>query len=274
MPLEGVKKLGIIAGAGYLPKHVYTACKEQGVECVVLALEGETSFELFHGVQLEKFKVYRISKILKKMHEEGVTHVTLAGRVKRAEISRLLMDLKGAKLFAMLVAKGMSDNSLLQTVMHFIEGEGFEIIAPDEIAQDVIVHKGVLTKVKPDKQAEVDIKSGMKILTGIADYDVGQSLVIQNGLVLGVEAAEGTDELVKRCGSIKQTDEAGPILLKICKPNQDKRVDLPCIGTDTVEMAHQYGLRGIAVEADTSLILDQINAIKLANKYKIFIIGV
>lgn len=274
MALKGVKKLGIIAGGGYLPRHVYDACIEQKVEVVVIGLENETSFDIFHDVKLEKFKVYKISKIIKRLKDEGVTHVTLAGKVHRAEISRLLMDIKGAKLFAAIMTKGLADNSLLKTVMNFIEKEGFNIIAPNDLANNIVVHKGVLTKAKPSKSAQETIKEGLKILRGIANYDVGQSLVIQNGLVLGVEAAEGTDELMKRCGAIKQVDEDKPILIKVCKPNQDKRVDLPCIGTDTIENAHISGIDGIVVEADKSLILDQDNALKLANKYKIFIVGV
>ncbi len=273
MALKGIKKLGIIAGDGYLPRHVYDACIESETEVVVIGLDNETDYEIFADVEISKFPVFKVSKIIKKLKDEKVSHITLAGKVKRADISRLLLDLKGAKLFAQIIKHGLADNSILQTIIRFLEKEGFEIIAPEKIASQIVIGKGCLTKTKPNKNALGDIKKGMKVLKGIADFDVGQALVIQHGLVLGVEAAEGTDELLKRCGEIKQSGD-GPILIKISKPKQDRRVDLPCIGSETIKNAIEFGFRGIAAEAGSALILDQDSTIKLANQNKIFIVGV
>ncbi len=270
--LNKIKKIGIIAGAGYLPMHVFEACKKHNIPAVVVGLENETSFELYNDEDIKKFKIHSISKIIDFLREEGVDSVTLAGKVKRAKISRLLLDLKGAKLFARVIKNGLEDNSILKTIIEFLEDEGFEIIAPEKIATNIILTKGFLTVNKPDKVAEDDIKKGIKILKGIASFDVGQALIIQNGLVLGVEAAEGTDELIKRCGEIKQEGE-GPILIKVIKPGQDKRVDLPCLGPDTIINAGKFGIRGIASEAGSTLILDQNNTLKLADKLGIFIYG-
>ncbi len=273
MALKGIKKLGIIAGDGSLPRHVYDACIESKTDVVVIGLDHETNYEIFADVEVSRFPVYKVSKILKKLKDENVSHVTLAGKVKRADIPRLLLDIKGAKLFAQIVKYGLADNSILQTIIRFIEKEGFEIIAPEKVANEIVLGKGALTKAKPNKAALSDIKQGLKVLKGIATFDVGQSLVIQNGLVLGVEAAEGTDELLKRCGEIKQSGD-GPILIKISKPKQDRRVDLPCIGPETIKNAAMYGFKGVAAEAGSALILDEVSTIKLANQNKIFIVGV
>lgn len=273
MAHEKIKKLAIIAGSGYLPRHVYDACRLKDIKCELVTLENETSLELFKNIKHSKYKIHKISQILKHCKETGASHITLAGKVKRANISRLLLDFKGAKLFAMIVKNGINDNAILKTILTFIEGEGFKIIAPEKIATNIILHKGALSKAKPNKSAKEDIKHGLKVLKGIASYDVGQALIVQNGLVLGVEAAEGTDGLIKRCGEIKQEGE-GPVLIKIVKPEQDKRVDLPCIGPDTIITSHKYGIRGIAAEAGNTLILDQVNTIKLADKYKIFVFGI
>lgn len=267
-----IKKIGIVAGAGYLPKHVLEACKEQNIPYVVIGLEKETSFDLFKDEKIHTFKIYNISKIFDFLKSEGVNYLTLAGKVKRANISRLLLDFKGAILFAKVIRKGLSDGAILKTILDFIEQEGFKIIAPEKVANNIILNKGYITKSKPDLVAEKDIKQGIKILRGIASFDVGQALIIQNGLVLGVEAAEGTDDLIKRCGEIRQEGE-GPILIKIIKPEQDKRVDLPCIGPDTILNAQKYGIRGIAAEAGSTLVLDQVNTVKLANRLGIFIHG-
>jgi DUF1009 family protein len=276
MQLSKIKKLGILAGSGNLPKHVVEACKTKDINYCIIGFEDETDEDILLDLKAYKFKVYAISKIINKLKEEGVTHVTLAGRVKRTDLTRLLLDLKGAKLLALIIKSGLADNSVLMTILNFIEREGFEIIPPELIASDVVIQKGCITKAKPDDSAEKDISQGVKILKGIATFDVGQSLAIQGGLTLGVEAAEGTDELIRRCGEVRQQglgDEA-PILIKISKPNQDRRVDLPCIGPQTIENAFKYGFRGLAVEAGSTLVLDQEETVKLANKYKIFIVGI
>ena len=275
MQLKRGEKLAIIAGDGSLPVHVADACKEQEMKYSVFTFEGEGDNARFtkHADKLHSFKIHSISKILAKLREEGVTHLTLAGKVRRTDLKRLMMDFKGAMLLARIIKSGLADNSLLTTIIKFCEDEGFTVIAPEKIAREIVVEKACLTKVKPDKTALADISQGTKIVSGIANFDVGQSLVIQGGLVLGVEAAEGTDELIKRCGSIKQEGEA-PVLVKISKPNQDMRVDLPCIGVNTVELAHEYGFKGIAVRANSTLMLDQKETIALANKYKLFIVGI
>jgi hypothetical protein len=275
MPHNKISKLGILAGAGNLPKHVADACKEKSISYCVIGLDDEIDAHLFEGEKnLHKFKIHSVSKIIAKLKEEGVTHVTLTGRVKRADLARLLLDIKGAKLLALILKNGIADNAILTTIMKFIEKEGFKIVAPESIASDIIVQKGSLTKVKPDESAIQDINQGLKVLKGIASFDVGQSLVIQGGLTLGVEAAEGTDELIKRCGEVKQVVDVAPILIKVAKPNQDRRVDLPCVGPQTIELAFKYGIRGIAVDAGSTLLIEPEETIKLANKYKIFIVGI
>jgi len=273
MKIEQIKKLGIIAGDGFLPKHVFDSCKKNKIPVVVIGLENETNFALFSEKEIIRFHPHKISKIIRKLKDEGVSHISLAGKVKRADLGRLLLDLKGAKLFAKIMKGGLADNCILTTIIKFLEKEGFEVIAPEAIASDIILSKGAITKSKPNKTALEDIKKGLKVLKGIAGYDVGQALVIQNGLVLGVEAAEGTDELLRRCGEIKQEGD-GPILIKVCKPEQERRVDLPCIGLNTVENALRYGFQGIAAESGAALVLEQDKTMKLADKNKFFIQGI
>lgn len=274
MPLRNIKKLAIIAGAGMLPKHVAEACKKKKVPYIIIGLHGHTDLDLFSADEdFEIFNIHSISKILKHMGDKNVSHVTLCGKVSRTSIPKLMLDLKGAKLLASILKNGLADSDILGAIVKFLESENFSIIAPELIAAEIVLHKGNATKLKPSDTAADDIKRGLQILKGVASFDVGQALVIQSGLVLGVEAAEGTDELIKRCGEIKQQGE-GPVLIKICKPHQDLRVDLPCIGPKTVEMASEFGFAGIAAESEKTLVLDPIKTIKLAEKLKIFICGV
>ncbi len=274
METSEIKKLGIIAGSDHLPRHIVDAALKQGMEFALIGLAGQTSEELYKDIEYQTFQLHSVSKIIKKLKDEGVSHLVFAGRVKRTNISKLLLDVKGAKLFAGVMRNGISDNAILSTIIKFFENEGFTIIPAEYIAKDIVIRKGNITKTEPSKEAWEDIKKGIKILKGIAEFDVGQALIIQEGLVLGVEAAEGTDELIKRCGSIQQKEEHGAILIKISKPSQDKRVDLPCIGLNTVKELNKNGLIGVAIEAGSALIIDEKNTIKEADKLGIFIYGV
>ncbi len=274
MTIHCIDKIALIAGSGSLPRQVYDACVLHGIECEVIGLDASTSEELFHDVKHSVYQPHAVSKIINKIRLLGIKHVVFAGKVNRQNISKLLLDSKGAKLFAMILRKGLNDNSVLQTIIKFFEHEGFIVLAPEQIATEIVVSRGNITKVDIDKEAKDDIYKGFNILKGIAHFDVGQAIVIQNGLVLGVEAAEGTDDLIKRSGEIQQKNEKGAILIKACKPEQDRRIDLPCIGKHTIQYLADAGLRGVALEAGTSLILNPQETIESANEKGIFIYGI
>ena len=272
--LLDVKKIAVIAGRGWLPKHVLEGCIEKGIGCEIIAIEDQFSKEIFEGKSYYTFPMHAIGKIINKIKSLGIKHIVLAGTVKRAGITKLLLDLKGAKLLTMIMKAGLNDDAILRTVIAFLESEGFTIIPPEKLATSIIVQSGLLTKTKPNPAALADIKKGTEILKAVANFDVGQALVIQNGLVLGVEAAEGTDELIRRCGLIQQKDEEMCILIKICKPNQDKRIDLPCIGQETIKNLYRYNFKGVALEAGSALILNKEETLAEADKLGIFIYGI
>ncbi len=276
--IENIKQITLLAGEGLLPLHIYEECSKRGISCNIIGIKDCISVELFeqNKIEYDVLPIYSVSKILKKLHSFNTQYVTLAGRVKRINISKLLFDVKGIKLFYKIARKNMSDNFLLSNILHFLEDEGFHIIPTERIVSDLIVQKGniVAGKIQISNSTIQEIDKGFEILTSIAQFDIGQALVIQSGLVLGVEAAEGTNELIKRCGKIQQQDCKPPILIKICKPNQDKRIDLPCIGSYTIEMLHQNNFMGVALEAGFSLILEPKLTISRASELNIFIYGI
>jgi DUF1009 family protein len=147
------------------------------------------------------------------------------------------------------------------------------VVGIHEVMPDLLVKEGLLTKHKPDKQALADIKRGAEVAFELGCLDVGQSVIVQQGLVLGVEGIEGTDELIKRCGTYQRKGDGG-VLVKLRKPQQDMRIDLPTIGTRTIENLHAAGMRGIAVHAGNALIVNEPEVIALANKYGMFIKGI
>lgn len=270
---QRLDKIAIIAGQGLLPKKVLDSAKKKGISYELIALDGEIDLKYFQDLeQYHIFKPYHISKIINKLRELDVKNVVLAGKVSRKGIAKLIFDKKGLELFNSIMKRGLNDNSVLSLVVNFLEENGFNVIAPEEIADELIVKKGALTNIIPSQTILSDIKKGKLILRDIAKFDIGQALIINNNLVLGVEAAEGTDLLIKRCGQFNQENKG--VLVKICKPNQEKRVDLPCLGINTIQNLHDNGFSGIAIESNNSVILSPDETIKLANKLGVFIYGI
>ena len=209
----------------------------------------------------------------KKFKEEGVDEVVMIGTIKRPTLHDLIPDFRTTAFFAKVGMKALGDDGLLRAVIKEIEGEGMTVRGIQEVMPDILVKEGVLGKHKPDKQAMADIRRGIEVALVLGELDVGQSVIVQQGLVLGVEGIEGTDELIRRCGDYRRKG-AGGVLVKLRKPQQDMRIDLPTIGTRSVLRAKESGLRGIAVHAGNGLIVDEAEMIKTADKEGLFVIGV
>ncbi|MBN8543035.1 MAG: UDP-2,3-diacylglucosamine diphosphatase LpxI [Alphaproteobacteria bacterium] len=268
-------KLGIIAGMGELPRAIIEACETTGREFYVLAIEEAAEEETVirsHG-QYTWIRLGAIGKALDLLRKQGVEELVMAGRVNRPKLSAIRPDLKATKLLAKLGSNLFTgDNKVLSSIVEFLEEEGFKIIGAEQIVQDIITPEGLIGSIYPDKRSQVDIEIGARIATSIGKLDVGQAVVIQNQQVLGVEAVEGTDALIKRCALLKN-EEKGGVLVKVKKPQQEGRVDLPTIGIPTVENVAEAGFNGIALQAGASLILNRREVARRADQLGIFIIG-
>jgi hypothetical protein len=181
--------------------------------------------------------------------------------------------LRGVRFFAKIGKAALGDDGLLSAVTRELEEEGFRIVAPDAILADLVAARGVYTKSAPDETAERDIARAIEVARGLGRLDVGQAVVVQAGIVLGVEAIEGTDALLARCAGLRR-DAPGGVLVKMRKPMQDRRVDLPTIGVETVRGAVVAGLRGIAIEAGGSLVIDRARVVAAADDAGLFVVGV
>ena len=182
-------------------------------------------------------------------------------------------DARAAKFLAKVGARAMGDNSLLTAVIAEFEAEGFTVTAPNEIADGLVPSPGCLTTVEPDQQANIDITRGKEVAAALGASDVGQSVAVQQGVVLAVEAAEGTDALLARAGQLR-LQGAGGVLVKLAKPGQSNRIDLPTIGLQTIHKAADAGLRGIAISAGASIILNQDDVIAAAEACGMFIVAI
>lgn len=267
------KPLGLIAGKGDLPRLLVEECKAQGRPIYILALEGQTETSLIQDENHLWSRIGEVSKAVKYFRQNNVTELTMAGGIQRPSLKDIRPDLQGALWLAKIGTKAFGDDNILKVIISLIESEGFNIIGAHEIIQNALTPEGVLGKFKPDAQAISDINSGINILRTMSELDIGQAVVIQQGLVLGVEAIEGTDALIDRAGSLKRNGE-GPVLIKIAKVSQENRADLPTIGPETIKNLHCAGIRGVAIEAGRSLFLHQTETIRLADDHGIFIQGI
>jgi len=264
--------LGIIAGRGALPLRLVEHCRGTGRPVFVLAVEGETDPSLVSEVPHAWVRLGAAATIFGHLRDAGVRDLVLAGAMKRPSFANIRPDWRAAKIIARIGMKALGDDGLLQALIKEFEAEGFTIIGADKILGGLVARDGVLGRHAPDAQALADVAHGFAVVKALGALDIGQAAVVQQGLVLGVEAIEGTDALLERCGTLRREGPGG-VLVKARKPVQDNRVDLPSIGPLTVEHVAAAGLRGIAVEAGASLIIECDAVVAAADRLGLFVIG-
>ncbi|MFI4947734.1 MAG: LpxI family protein [Alphaproteobacteria bacterium] len=270
-PPEG--PLGIIAGSGGLPRRVIESCRAAGREVFVLALEGEADRAAVETVPHAWCRIGAGAKGLDLLRANAVGELVLAGGVHRPSLSSLRPDWRAAKFLARVGYRALGDDGLLGAIVKELEREGFRVVGADQLLQRAELPEGPLGRLWPDADAEADIAHGVRLARAIGALDIGQAVVVQQGLVLGVEAIEGTDGLLRRCALLRR-DGPGGVLVKVEKPGQEKRADRPVIGPQTVILAAETGLRGIAAQAGATLVLDRDEVIRLADAAGIFVVGI
>ena len=267
------KKLGMIAGSGMMPVEIIKHCIHTGREIFVVGVEPYAIEEELKDAPHIFAKIGEAGKMLKALAKNNVQDVVLAGGVKRPSFKELIPDWEGAKIMARLAIKKMSDDNMFRAVINEIERHGFHVVGIEEVVPEMMFSEGIYGKVKPSAEDMDDIRRGIKVAKALGAVDVGQATVVQEGMVLAVEAIEGTDMMLSRAATVKKKGKA-PVMVKVLKPGQDMRVDLPAIGLQTIEQLKKYGIKGIAVEAGGILLIERDAVIKLADESGIFIIGV
>jgi len=268
-----MKKLGMLAGGGKMPVEIIKHCNNIGREIFVVGIEPYAKEEELKDASFIFAKIGEAGKILNAFAKNEVQEIVFAGGIKRPSFKELIPDWEGAKMMAKLAIKKMSDNNLFCAAINEIEQRGFKVVGIDEVVPEMLFSEGVYGKVKPSKEDMDDIERGITVAKALGAVDVGQAVVVQEGMVLAVEAVEGTDMMLSRVPAIKKQGKA-PVMVKTVKPGQDKRVDLPAIGLQTIEQLKNNGLKGIAVEAGGILLIEREAVIKKANESGIFIIGI
>ncbi len=267
-------KLGILAGGGDLPGRIIDACRETGRAFFVIAFEDQTDPGTVAGVDHAWVRLGAAGRAVRHLHDAGVKDLVMAGAIRRPAFAALRPDGWTARFFAKKGAAMLGDDGLLSALVDELEkGEGFRVVGPETLLPGALATEGVYGTCRPDDQALMDVRRGIEVARGIGALDVGQAAVVQQGLVLATEAVEGTDALLARCADLRREGPGG-VLVKVKKPGQETRADLPSIGVSTVKAATAAGLRGIAVEAGGALVVDREAVVSAADQAGLFIIGV
>lgn len=266
-------RTGLVAGAGEMPRQVISACAEQGREVFVIALDEHADPESFARPPDAWIRIGEVGRGLDLLRDAGVSEIVFAGAVRRPSLAGLRPDTVGAKFLAGIGRAFFRDGAVLSAIAEMLEKKGFVVLGPESLASSLRVEARIYGPMRPGASAWRDIERGLEAGRALGRLDIGQAVVIQDDAVLGVEAAEGTDALIDRCGRLAR-DGAKPVLVKVCKPGQDHRIDLPTIGPRTVRHAATAGLGGVAVEAGRALIVDAEAVEGLAAEAGLFVVGV
>ncbi len=268
-----IKTLGIIAGGGQLPFQLVQSCLEQDIQPVLVGFEEHTPVALMQKHPHLWASMGQAGKIIKFFQKNNVKDLVMIGRVKRPSFSKLKPDFKAVKILSRAGFKALGDNGLLSALKEELEAEGFSLHGISDFCENLTAKEGPYGKFKPSRDEHKSIQFGVEVSQKIGALDIGQSIIVQDGIIIGVEAAEGTDELIKRCKPLLN-EEKGGVLVKTCKPQQDRDLDLPTIGMSTLENAYASGLSGIAIQSGNTLVVDAENLAKAADAYKMFLIGI
>lgn len=260
--LPRAPKLGIIAGGGALPGLLISACQTSGRDFYVLGLTGFADNTADAWIKLGE-----VGKGFDALRAAGVTEVVMAGAVQRPKFSELKTDFKGAAMLARIAGRAvLGDDSLLSAVVGEIENEGFKVVGADSILSHLLAPRGVLGRHAPDATSRKDIEVGFSAARALGQADAGQAVVVKDGAVIASEDANGTDAMIGRV--------CGGVLVKVKKPQQERRVDLPTVGPTTIKNAVAARLAGIAVEAGHTFMLDRPRMITAADEAGLFVVGV
>jgi len=262
--------LGIIAGNGVYPRLLADSARKAGVKKIVAAaFTDETDSALKQHVDLiEWMRVGQLSRLLKFLREQNIHHAIMAGQIAPKNLFDLRPDWKALLLLARL--KQRNAESIFAAIAHELAKIDVDLLQATTFLEEFLAPTGLIAGPKLTHREQEDVNLGWKIAKESARLDIGQTVIVKNGTVVAVEALEGTNETIKRGGNFARK---GAVMVKVAKPNQDMRFDVPVIGVETIRIAADAKLRAIAIEAGKTLLLEKDTIIDLANCSKLSIVA-
>lgn len=266
-----MSRFGLIAGNGRFPLLFAEAAQAAGVEVVAVAHEGETPPELADCVpDVTWVHVGELGKIIATFQAAGVTEAVMAGGIyKVGALTNIRPDARGMAFIGKL--PNLNDDVILRGVARELEAEGITIVESTRFLPALVPDVGTLTRVAPDAAQWKDIRLGVAAAKAIGRWDIGQSIVVKRGTVIAVEGAEGTNATIRRAGELAGS---GGVVVKVSKPHQDLRFDVPAVGPDTVTVMHEAGAQVLAVEAGRTLLIERPAFVEQANRYAHAVVAV
>lgn len=271
-------KLGLIAGGGRLPITLAEHCRDTGRPYYVVRLRGfaEPELDAHPGAEAG---IAEIGKVFDLLRRADCAAVCMAGMVKRPDFSALKPDLRGIRLLpGAVTAARRGDDQLLRYLLGEFEKEGFAIEGADQVFGDITLGTGPVGSLEASAEHEADIALAVRVAEAMGALDIGQAVAVAGGVVLAVEAQEGTDAMLARCAELPPAIRGAPgarlgVLVKWPKPIQDRRIDLPVIGVRTVEGASAAGLAGIVGQAGGALVIEPRAVAAAADRLGLFVVG-
>ena len=260
-------KIGFVFGNGSLPELLLEKCPQS-----VSVLLGNAPKNIKAAEVFQNFQITQIPQMLDFFKANKVTHICLAGGVTKPKLDLKLLNFRVFPLlWKILTLPNKGDNHLLTTILSHIQSKGFEVIAATEIIPNLLVKEGCLTKTRPNKECNNSIKLAVQFLNDISKYDISQACIVENSCITAVEGIEGTARMIART---KEFNKGGAILVKMPKHGQTLKVDMPTIGIETIKQCVDANIHGIAIKAESTIVLHKDSVIQLANDEGVFIMSV
>ena len=264
------RMVGLIAGNGHLPRMLANSLRAAGYRVVAMGHIGETKEDLENCVDTLKWvHIGELDKLIHLLLEAGVKKAFLAGGISKTHFfSKARPDARALKVLSRL--QGKKDDAILRAVAEEVESVGIRVKSPVPFLGANMAMEGCWTERKPTEREEKDISFGWRMAKGVGRLDVGQSVVVKDEIVLAIEAIEGTDETIRRGGMLGRGDV---VVVKVCKPKQDLRFDLPVIGPETVEVLKEARASALAVEAGKTIVIEKERVIREADRSHLCLMG-
>lgn len=264
--------LGIVAGGGVLPRRIAESATAAGRPVFIVAFEGHTDPGTVEGFGHVWLKLGQTDAALRALHDAACADVVMAGPMRRPTLSSLSLDRRSMTALAKAGTRIFGDDGLLSLIVEEIERDGFRVVGVEDLLGGYLAYEGTLAGGPLGDMDERDVARGVAALRAIGAADIGQAVAVQEGLVLAVEAIEGTDAMIARAGTLRRSG-AGPVLVKGSKPGQEGRADRPTIGEGTVAAAAAAGFRGIAIEAGATLLIDRPATVRAVERAGLFLVA-
>ena len=265
-----MNRIGLIAGGGQFPLLFARAAAEKGYQVVAAAHHGETDPQLAQEVyDLAWFHLGQLGRLIRYFKGHGVEQTVMMGTIRKTRLfTDLRPDIKAISILARM--RHTHDDTVLRAFARALESEGIQVRSSTFLVPELLAPTGCWTRRRPSRSEMADVRLGHELAAAIGRLDIGQCVVIEGGTVLAVEAIDGTDATIRRGGAL---GSGHAVVVKVCKPNQDHRFDMPAVGCDTVAVMHAAGVRVLAVEAGQALAFDRRAMVTLADQHAIAILG-